>query len=593
MSRYPINTLAILAFAVAAMIACASMQARTLAPEVPLKKRVQEAEKVFIGVLKNKKILEGDWCHAELKVTHAIKGVKVDELVPVVWRPKAAQFDAKINQQGLAVLKNSHNKSYWLRPDTFADVKLAEQAAKAIDTKSARQPNVLLICIDDLNDWVGCLQGHPQVLTPHIDRLAKRGVLFTNAHCQAAVCEASRTSFMTGKLPSSTGLYLLGPGLRASPVLKDAKTLPEHFADHGYETLGVGKIYHHLSGLETFQTYGPNQSFGPLPKKEDGGKINYKQGHPLWDWGAFPSDEKAMPDYRIATWAVEQIQQKRDKPLFLAIGLCRPHVPMYAPPKYFDMYPPLDEIVLPEVKTDDRDDIPDYGKRLTAGFPAPRHAWFLERTDDMQWQKAVKAYLASITLADAQVGRVLDALDKSEIAQNTIVVLLSDHGFHMGEKQRWAKRSLWSESTRVPFIIAGPRIKPHRKSHQPVGLIDMYPTLVELCGLKDPGDLEGLSLTPQLEDVNKKRVPTLSTWWVDNHAIISERYRYIRYADGSEEFYDHQNDPHEWHNLAGNKEVAMLIKQHQEHLPKVNYPALTGNILLGCDPKDRTLFNVE
>ncbi|MFN3168405.1 MAG: sulfatase [Phycisphaeraceae bacterium] len=459
--------------------------------------------------------------------------------------------------------------------------------------RAADRPNVLLICIDDLNDWVGCMDGHPQALTPNIDRLAQRGVLFTNAHCQSPVCWASRASFMSGKLPSTTGVYLLGGDFRESPALKDAKQLADLFNDAGYVTMGTGKIYHNRHGTETFQAYGPKQSFGPIPTQDEGGKINYKQGHPLWDWGAYPDDETVKPDYRIASWAAEQLKKQHDKPLFLAVGMCRPHVPMYAPPKYFDMLPPLDKIVLPAVKDGDRDDLPDYGKRLTAGFPAPRHAWFLQREGDQQWRKAVRAYLASIAFADAQVGRVLDALDESGRAGNTVVVLLSDHGFHMGEKQRWAKRSLWEESTKVPFIIAAPGMDPGRRCSQPAGLIDMVPTLIELCGLADPGGLDGATLVPQLKDVQTPHAPAITTWWVGNHAVRSARYRYIRYADGSEELYDHDRDPNEWENLAGRPEYVGVIAEHRAHVPKRDHPALPGNAALGVAEEDRAFFGVR
>lgn len=455
------------------------------------------------------------------------------------------------------------------------------------------RPDVLLICVDDLNDWVGCLGGHPQAKTPNIDRLAKRGVLFTNAHCQSPVCWASRASFMSGKLPSTTGVYLLGGDFRESPELKDAKQLADLFNDAGYTTMGTGKIYHNQHGPETFQAYGPKQSFGPIPKKEEGGKINYKQGHALWDWGRYPNDEKVMPDYKSASWAAEQLKKKHDKPLFLAVGMCRPHVPMYAPPKYFEMFPPLDEIVLPEVKDDDRDDLPEFGKRLTAGFPAPRHDWFLQNKDDMQWQKAVKAYLASIAFADAQIGRVLDALDQSGRADKTIVILLSDHGFHMGEKQRWAKRSLWEESTKVPFIIAGPGIKPDRACAQPAGLVDMVPTLVDLCGLKNPGGLDGKTLLPQLHNAATPRGPALTTWWVGNHTLRSEHYRYIRYADGSEELYDHRKDPNEWNNLVPGGAHGKILEGFRQQLPKTDHPPLKINAALGVAPEDREFFGVR
>lgn len=457
----------------------------------------------------------------------------------------------------------------------------------AVAAQPPEKPDVLLICIDDLNDWVGVLGGHPQALTPNIDKLAARGMLFTNAHCQSPVCLSSRASFLSGRLPSSTGVYLLGPGLRESPELKDVRMLPEFFADQGYQTMGTGKIYHGGGDQETFQSYGPTGGAGPVLRGEN--QINYKIGHPLWDWGAYPEKDEQMPDYVCASWAVEQLKQKRDKPLFLAVGFNRPHVPMYAPQKWFDMQPPLDQIVLPEVLATDRDDLPDYGKRLTAGFPAPRHEWMVENE---QWRKCIQAYLASITFVDAQVGRVLDALDESGRAESTIIVLLSDHGFHMGEKQRWAKRSLWEESTKVPLIIVDPAFEAGRSTDQPAGLIDIYPTLVELCGLPPQQGLEGHSLVPQMLDPAADRVPTITTWWVGNHTIRSKQYRYIRYADGSEEFYDHAKDPHEWHNFAADPAYAAQIAEHRKHLPKTDYPALPSNTALGVAPEDREFFKV-
>jgi len=464
----------------------------------------------------------------------------------------------------------------------------APQALAQSPPAAVAPPDVLLICIDDLNDWIGCMGGHPQVQTPNIDRLAARGVLFTNAHCQAPVCLASRASFMSGRLPSSTGVYGLGPNLHETPELAEALMLPQWFAAQGYTTMGTGKIYHGGSGQEYFQSYGPRGGAGPLPPEDQ--RINYFQDTRLWDWGAFPERDDQMPDHQVATWAVEQLSAQRQGPLFLAVGFNRPHVPLYAPQHWFDALPPVEEIVLPETLDTDRADIPDYGQRLTAGFPAPRHQWML---DNNQWQNCVRSYLACIMFVDAQVGRVLDALDASGQADNTIVILLSDHGFHMGEKQRWAKRSLWEESTRVPLIIAGPGIEPGRTCTQPAGLIDIYPTLAELRGVAGPGNLEGESLAPQLADVQAPHRPVLTTWWTGNHTIRSERYRYIRYADGSEEFYDHESDPNEWQNLVSNVEYARLIAEHRAALPSVDYPALPSNAALGCSPQDREFFKVR
>jgi len=446
---------------------------------------------------------------------------------------------------------------------------------------AADRPNVLMIAVDDLNDWVGCLGGHPQAKTPHIDRLASRGVLFGNANCQAPICNPSRVSLMTGRLPSTTGIYLLSPTqFRQSPALVDCLTLPEYFAKHGYATFGCGKIYHNSTSTETFQEYGPRGGFGPLPEK----KINYPTGHRLWDWGEFPESDAQTPDAQVADWAVEQLQRKHDKPFFLAAGFFRPHVPLYAPKKWWDLYPPEDEIELPKVLDSDRDDIPQYGKDLTAGFPAPRHSWFVE---NRQWRRAVRGYLACVSFVDHQIGRVLDALDRSPYAGNTIVVLWGDHGWALGEKQRWAKRALWQRETGVPLIVAAPGMAKAARTQKPAGLIDIYPTLVELCGLPENARLEGASLVRLLKDPDTPwDRPTICTFWKDNHAVISEQWRYIRYADGSEELYRIQEDPHEWENLAGDSRYRQEIRRLAAHLPKVNAEPLPGSRGLGSALKN-------
>lgn len=441
---------------------------------------------------------------------------------------------------------------------------------------AADRPNVLMIAVDDLNDWVGCLGGHPQAKTPNIDRLAAHGLLFGNAHCQAPICNPSRVSLMTGRLPSTTGIYLLSPTqFRQSPALKDCLTLPEYFAKHGYMTFGCGKIYHNCTSTETFQEYGPRGGFGPLPER----KINYPTGHRLWDWGEFPESDHQTPDAKVAAWAVGQIQRSHDKPFFLAAGFFRPHVPLYAPKKWWDLYPPEEEIELPKVLATDRDDIPQYGKDLTAGFPAPRHSWFVE---NRQWRRAVRGYLACVSFVDYQIGRVLNALDRSPYADNTIVVLWGDHGWALGEKQRWAKRALWQRETGVPLIIAAPGLAKSVKTHKPAGLIDIYPTLVELCRLPKNSQLEGVSLVPLLKDPGTPwEGPTICTFWKDNHAVISEQWRYIRYADGSEELYRIQEDPREWKNLADDPQYREVIRWFTPHLPAINAEALPGSRGLG------------
>lgn len=425
--------------------------------------------------------------------------------------------------------------------------------------------NVLLISIDDLNDWTGCLGGHPQASTPHIDRLSDRGTLFANTHCQSPVCNPSRASMMTGRHPHSSGVYFLGPDLKQAPELKDLDTLPERFAKNGYRTLAAGKIFH-TRDKRFFQEYGGNfGGFGPRPKK----KISQPHGHPLWDWGAFPERDDQMPDYKIANWAVNQLKSMpadSDKPFFMGVGFYRPHVPMFAPKKWFDKFP-LDKIQLPKVKEDDRDDLSQYAIALTnEKHVSPEHKWVKSAG---QWEHAVQSYLASVAFADHCLGMVLDALDASPHKDNTIVILFADHGFHLGEKQRWAKRTIWENGVRVPLIIAGPGLKKGQKTHKPTQLLDVYPTLLELAGLPRDSLQEGNSLVPLLNNP-KADWPhvAISSFGKGNYAIRSEHFRYIRYLDGSEEFYDHRNDPHEWTNLAGQEKWKKQIDIHKVHLPK-------------------------
>ncbi len=431
---------------------------------------------------------------------------------------------------------------------------------------AAARPNVLFIAVDDLNDWIGCLGGHSQAKTPHIDRLAQRGVLFTNAHCQAPICGPSRTSLMTGLLPSTTGQYENSPHFRDGARLKDAVTLTQHFSKNGYKTFGVGKIFHGgHPDPQSFDVNGPRPGQGPTLEK----KLSYTEGVKLWDWGAFALADEETHDYQDASWAIERLGEFQEQPFFLGLGFYRPHVPMYAPKKWFDLYP-IESIKLPRVLADDRDDLPDAAIALAADYAAPPHAWMVEHGE---WKHAVQSYLACISFMDHQVGRVLDALDASGKADNTIIVLFSDHGFHLGEKQRWAKRTLWKRSTRVPLMISAPGMASGRTCARPVGLIDLYPTLIQLCGIDEKPGLEGRSIAPLLrEPAAAWERPAITTFRRNNHAIRSERWRYIRYADGSEELYDHSNDPHEWRNLAGAPEYAEIIRKHARWLPKVNVP---------------------
>ncbi|WP_231756514.1 sulfatase [Lignipirellula cremea] len=440
-----------------------------------------------------------------------------------------------------------------------------------------KRPNVLILSIDDLNDWTGCLGGHPQARTPNIDRLARRGTLFSNAHCQAPICTPSRASLVTGLLPSTTGLYFLQPGLTASPVTKSRQTLPEHFAAAGYHTMGAGKFIKGNGEEKYFQQHGGALGgFGPIPPQ----KLAYPDGLKLWDWGPFPADEADMPDTRIADWAIARLAEPQEKPFLLVAGFWRPHVPMFAPQKWFDLFP-ADEVKLPETRDDDRADLPPYALDLTIGLPAPRHEWFVEHE---QWDDAVRAYLASVAYVDHCVGRVLTALEASPHAENTIVVLFSDHGWHLGEKQRWAKRSLWNDSTRVPLIIAGAGQPAAQVCGRPVGLVDIYPTLLQLTGLPPITDHDGQSLAPLLADPTADwERPALTTFGPKSHSLRSTDWHYIRYADGSEELYDHQADPHEWSNLAADPGQQSRLAEFREQLPTRNADPVLSQTFTGWE----------
>ncbi len=458
---------------------------------------------------------------------------------------------------------------------------LALTTSGALDAGSGHaieaRKNVLFIAIDDLNDWVGCLEGHPQAKTPNIDRLAARGVLFTNAHCQAPLCNPSRSSLLTGLRPSTTGIYALEPGFRALPSLKNQVTLPQYFAAKGYSTFSAGKIFHDGSvppadRLKEMQSWG-DVGAPPIPLRK---LVETPTPLKAVDWGVFPEHDETQGDWKIADSAIKRLKSlPTGQPFFIGVGFRYPHVPCFATTRWFDLYPD-ESLILPPVKENDRDDIPDFAWYLHWKLPEPRLSW-LRRND--QWRSLVRAYLASTSFMDSQVGRVLDALEETGKANDTLVVLWSDHGWHLGEKGITGKNSLWERSTRVPLIFAGPGIVAGARCSQPAELLDVYPTLVELTGLPAKSDLEGHSLIPQLHDAKAPRnQPALTTHGPGNHAVRSEHWRYIRYANGSEELYDHRADPHEWVNLAKDPRYRDIIREHARWIPTKDAPAAPGSV---------------
>lgn len=412
----------------------------------------------------------------------------------------------------------------------------------------AERPSILLIGIDDLNDWVEPLRGHPDVQTPNLKRLAARGLTFTNAHCQAPLCNPSRCSLMTSLRPSTTGIYGLAPFFRHTDEWKDRVSLNQFFRQRGYETFYAGKIYHgHHGRTESeFDHVGPPGTPGIMPKQKLV-PVTPAGNNPWVDWGVFEHDEKEKGDYKVASWCVEQLDRwNGDQPFFMACGFFNPHVPCYATPALWDRYD-HERITMPFVDHKDRLDCSPFAWYLHWRLPEPRMSW-LNHHD--QHRKLVHAYLSCITFADAQVGRVLAALDRSGQADNTIICLWSDHGYHLGEKNMMGKTTLWERSTHVPLIFAGPQIPAGETTNSPAELLDVYPTLVELCGFDVAAELEGESLMAQIRQPHTIRErPAITVHNPGNQSIRGVRYRLIRYADGSEELYDLQQDPQEQTNL--------------------------------------------
>lgn len=446
-------------------------------------------------------------------------------------------------------------------------------------------PDILLIAVDDLNDWVGPLGGHPQAKTPHIDRLARRGMTFTNAHVTAPICNPSRASLMSGMLTSSFGVYLNRQDWREAPELQGRPVLPLFLQRNGYRTLGGGKLFH-AATVNPLQFYGllPEEGFDdyyPAPNRQLpdeirplGRPVNKNPGFisGFFDWAPVTAEDSAMGDGQVVSWASRQLRAHRDKPLFLGVGIYRPHISWYVPQAYFDMHP-IDRVELPATLPDDLDDVPG-SDRYASNQRV--HQWIL---DSGNWERGVQAYLASISFADAMVGRLLDGLDASGRAENTVVVLFSDHGYHLGEKGQWRKYTLWEDSTHVPLIVVAPGITtPGARSSAPVSTLDLYPTLADLAGLEPPDHLQGHSLRPLLESPEADWPHhAITTYRFGNHSVRTRHYRYIRYENGDEELYDHRVDPHEWNNLASLPEHTDRKARLRSLLPTVNVEPIRFN----------------
>jgi arylsulfatase A-like enzyme len=440
-----------------------------------------------------------------------------------------------------------------------------------------KQANVLFIAVDDLNTWLGCLNGYSNTKTPNMDKLAAQGVLFSNAHCQAPLCGPSRASIMSGLRPSTTGIYgmIHDDKIRRddNPVTKEIIFLPEYFRNNGYHTMGIGKLFHTHSPEGVFdESGGREKGFGPLPEKRfvwDGfgtsDRKNY--GRTSTAWGAFPEQDSLMPDHRSVNWVIDRLNRDYDKPFFLGVGFLRPHVPLYVPQKWFDMHP-LEGIEVAPYKSDDLDDVPPVALQINDLPMMPSTEWAKESGE---WKKIIQAYLACVSFVDYEIGRVIEALENSEYADNTVIVLWSDHGYRLGEKGTFAKHALWEPATNAPLMFVAPQLPKGKVIHSPAEMLSVYPTLLELCGLPAYNRNEGKSLVATMQNKSEEsNAYAITTFGMNNHAVKANGFRYIQYEDGEEELYDHHNDHHEFTNLAKNTEYKEKIEELKQFLPGTN-----------------------
>lgn len=428
------------------------------------------------------------------------------------------------------------------------------------------KPNILLIIADDLNDWTGPTRGHPQAKTPNLDRLAARGVTFLNANCAAPICNPSRTAMFSGQRPTTTGVYNnQQPWMKHIPA---GRCLNDYLRGHGFRSLAAGKIYH-------YRNYKPeewDEVFYPrddtLPNSvatRTPGPFGYRmftEEDPPQAAFQERRREEVLVDAQSVTWCAEQLKALTNR-FFMACGLHRPHTPWDVPKKYFDMYP-LESVQLPPLLTNDLVDIPPAGVALAR--PGGAHANVL-RTG--VWKDRVRAYLAAVSYADAQVGRLLEALEQSAHRDNTIIVFVGDNGWHLGEKDHWGKAALWREATMVPLIWVAPGVTtPGTRCEQAVDLMSVYPTLCDLAGVPVPKHAEGINIKPLLANPRALWTqPALVTHLRGNHAVCTADWRYIRYADGTEELYSERTDPNQWTNVAAKPLMADIKKQYAKFLP--------------------------
>lgn len=433
------------------------------------------------------------------------------------------------------------------------------------ETATLNQPNVLFISLDDMNDWVEPLAGHPQALTPQLDRFAETGVTFARNYAPSPGCNPSRSAVLTGLHPISSGMYSNYQDWREVPRLQQVQTIGQHFRDSGYFTAGAGKIFHY-SQVDTlgWDAYFPSIT-DPMPQEFlfENRPVNmeaFPYMYNMFDWAPLELADEETADYRTVEYITGQLEREHDKSFFLAAGIYRPHLPWYVPEEYFDRFP-IESIQKPALLDDDVDDLGPVARELIErGGNYHKHV-----VEAGEWEKAIQGYLASIAYADAMVGRLLDALESSPHADNTIVVIWSDHGWQLGEKEHWRKFALWENVIRTVLMMRVPEgvtVMPAGsaqgiRTSNVTSLLDIYPTLAELCNLTPRNDFDGRSLVGMLEDpLRPVPRPVVTTYDWGSYSIRYENWHYIQYLDGSEELYDLDEDPNEWDNRADDARLA-------------------------------------
>lgn len=439
-----------------------------------------------------------------------------------------------------------------------------------------KHPNVLFISIDDLNDWVEPLAGNRQSITPNLARFGQKAVNFTQNYCPSPGCNPSRTAVMTGLHPINSGMYSNYQDWRKVPNLKDVPTLGQHFKASGYYTAGAGKIFHYnqidsLGWDDYYPSLKRPMPNDPFPETTPASMPRFKYMYNMFDWAGLEVADSTMGDYKSVAYISEQLQQEHDKPFFLACGIYRPHLPWYVPQKYIEQFP-LDQIQLPKLMEGDTNDLGSVAKELASrGGNYHKHVLIAD-----QWKQAIQGYLASIAFADAMLGNLLEALANSEYAENTIVVIWSDHGWQLGEKKHWRKFALWENVIRTVMMMKVPEGLAALPSGSGNGntsslssLMDIYPTLVDLCNLEPRDDLDGISLKPLLanpEALIDRAI--LTTYDYGSYSVRYQDMHYIRYIDDSEELYALDKDPDEWHNSADAAPMEEIKNQLIQYLPQ-------------------------